>query len=76
LSCFSSTAETLLLKLLEPCHLSPRVARVLAELVAHLFMKTLSDLKDHPLDAMDHRLAAAPLPHPMILNNWESKNER
>jgi hypothetical protein len=50
--------------------------RVLSELVTHLFLITLSDLAAHPLDAMDHAMAAAPLPHPMILNNWESKTDR
>jgi hypothetical protein len=49
---------------------------VLSELVAHLFMTTLSDLGVKPLDSMDAALAAAPLPHPMILNNWESKTDR
>jgi hypothetical protein len=58
------------------CELLPRGRRVLSELVAHLFLTTLSDLSDHPLDSMDTTLAAAPLPHPMILNNWESKTDR
>jgi hypothetical protein len=50
--------------------------RVLSELVTHLFLTTLSDLRMNPLDSMDAVLAAAPLPHPMVLNNWESKTDR
>lgn len=63
--------------------LSPPIAtlrypsyRVMAELVCHLIAKVDQGLLERPLTNADHHEAAAPLPPPMIPDNYEAASTR
>ncbi len=48
----------------------------MAELVAHLLVRTLKDLQHVPLSRGDELVAQAPLPLPMIAGNHHSQLDR